>query len=71
MDIGSWLNQTVTLVQATGVSSYGEPTFATGATIACRIQPKIQMVRKARDGSEAQSTHTIYCTTARPTRASH
>ncbi len=64
MDVSDWMTGSVTIAQAMGVSNYGEPTFAVGIAIPARVQPKVQMVRKSKDGSEALSSHTVYTTTA-------
>lgn len=54
------LNQVVTVQSQDGVNwSTGEPSWGTPRTVRCRIESKLQMVRKP-DNTEVQSISTLY-----------
>lgn len=51
--------QTVTWQPRSSLNSYGEPTFGTAVTIACRVERDVKMVRTA-DGQEVVSSAQVY-----------
>ena len=59
--IKGYLNQTANWHQATGVNSYGEPTFAESKSIKVRWEGRRRLVRD-KEGREVVSEALVFCT---------
>lgn len=61
--IEDYLNQTASWYAKTGNNSYGEPSYATVATIYCRFEDKRNLIKDA-TGKEIVSMAMMYTTSA-------
>lgn len=58
MDISGWLNETITVRHRTGLGADGNPTYATSADVAARIERRTRAVLNA-GGEQIEASHMI------------
>lgn len=65
MDLASWFSNTVTIQVPSGISNFGDLTYAAQTTVLGRLQAKRTLI-KANDGTMLISDHVFYSTTEIP-----
>jgi len=68
INVTGWLTSTITVATQSGVDSYGDPTFATAATMSARVETK-QRIIVGTNGDEYQSNHVVCTASAIPLNA--
>jgi hypothetical protein len=59
VSIAAWLNQTISVAQATGKDAYGKVTYGAPRTVAARVEVRRTVVRDGR-GDEAVAQHRLW-----------